>query len=157
MEKCGIKDFKDTFGGILQQNENESSICSESSDNEYTGIQSCGKSSSEKFNQRNDSEISSAQDYESQVSLQEKYDKEVEENEQEEERYSFCNSDHQMALNKDEENQSDHIILKRNALNKDKFIITDCSLNDDCKSCQSVSETYEISFMEKCKVFPPQV
>ena len=48
------------------QNENESSICSESSDNESSGIQSCDKSLSGKFNQIQDSEIRSGQDDESQ-------------------------------------------------------------------------------------------
>ena len=48
------------------QNENESSNFSESSDNEFAAIQSCDKSSLEKFNQRPDSEISSA--YESRAS-----------------------------------------------------------------------------------------
>lgn len=32
-------------------------------------------------------------------------------------------------------------------------MVTDGSLNDDCKSCQSASEASEMSFMEKCKIY----
>ena len=62
---------------------------------------------------------------------------------------------HTNNITKDEEMNCFVDQNKRISPCKEKFLITDCSLNDDCKSCQSVSESSDRIFMEKCKIFPP--